>query len=458
MNLKKGTEIQVEILHLNISGRGVAETVINDEPYFVAVDGLFPGDVAKVTIVKIKKKYLEAKLVELISPSPHRTKPKSDHSEVCGGSPWEVLDYDYQLEIKQKEVKRILDNINLKDVQVNPIIPTDEPWFYRNKMQYSFGFNEKMEPVLGLHVAGRRFDIFDVRDCHLAEPWFNQVLEFARQNLLLNGFTPYSYNTNSGQLRNLTLRVGKNTGQAMLILTVSQEVELSEVQDFFKLAAITFPNILSFYFETVTVQKGTPTTAKFELVSGQENIAEELTVNNKTYQYFVGPETFFQPNTNTAAKIYEEVTRLAEIDKQTTVYDLFSGTGTIGISLAEQAKAVYGIDIVPESIALANQNLVKNSVGNATYLAADIYKLPADLDWEKPDLVVIDPPRAGLTPKVVEYLVEMNPAKIVYVSCNLKSFCQDVLEFQMHGKKLVSLTPIDQFPHTKHLEVVGLII
>jgi 23S rRNA (uracil1939-C5)-methyltransferase len=458
MQLKKETEIEVEIKYLNISGRGIAETTIEDQPYFVAVAGLYPGDKALVSITKIKKKYLEAKLVKLIKASDKRVEARSDHANVCGGSPWEVLDYNYQLEIKQTEVSRILENIKVDPEVLNPIIPTDEPWYYRNKMQYSFGFDSEMKQVLGLHISGRKFDIFDVKDCHLAEPWFNDVLEFFRENLYATGLVPYSFNTGEGDLRTLTLRSAKNTQKSMLILTVSPSAHSSKTMPFLNKAMEKFPEIDTWYLEVMTAKKGSPTTATLQRIHGEPDIIETITVNDNEYSFSIGPNTFFQPNTETASKIYEKVIELADIKSTDIVYDLFSGAGTIGISVANKAKHVYGVDIVKESIKKANKNLKLNEIENATYLCADVFKLPEDLDWPTPDVVIVDPPRAGLTPRLIDYIVKLNAKKIVYVSCNLKSFCQDVLEFANHDKKLVSVTPIDQFPHTKHLEVVSLIV
>lgn len=455
MQLKKETEIEVEIKYLNISGRGVAETKIEDQDYFVAVDGLYPGDIAKVAITKIKKKYLEAKLVELITPSPKRVKPKSDHASICGSSPWEVLDYDYQLEIKQSEVARIAENIKLDKDLIQPIISTENPWFYRNKMQYSFGSDSEMKPVLGFHVSGRRFDIFDVKDCHLAEPWFNDVLQFFRTELYGVGLTPFSYANGEGDLRTLTLRTAKNTGESMAILTVTPTAHSSKTMPILNKAIEQFPQIQTWFLEIVTAQKGKPTSSRLQLIHGLPDIVETLRVNDIEFKFKIGAETFFQPNTSTAAKIYQKVSDLANVTDQDIVYDLFCGTGTIGITLALRAKHVYGLDIVAGSIKKAQQNLKLNQITNATYLCADAFNLPEDLDWPAPDVVILDPPRAGLSPKLIEFVVGLKPKKIIYVSCSIKSFCQDILEFKNFGYKLTLIQPIDQFPHTKHLEVVG---
>jgi 23S rRNA (uracil1939-C5)-methyltransferase len=455
MHLKKGTEIIVQIKHLNISGRGVAETEIEGQPYFVAVEKVFPGDTAKVAIKKIKKNYLEASLVELVEKSPQRIPAKSDHAEICGTSPWEVLNYDYQLEIKQKEVERILANINQDQTEIKPIIPSQDIWFYRNKMQYSFGYDANMQKVLGLHISGRRFDIFDVKNCHLAESWFNQVLQFFRQEIYQTDLVPFSYANGQGDLRNLTFRVGKNTNQAMLILTVAPTANLELLKPILQKATKQFSQINSWYIEIINAKRGTPTTTELIHFSGQTEIQETLTVNQRQFTFNIAPDTFFQPNTNTAAKIYQQVSDLMQPDQNQIVYDLFCGTGTIGLTVAPQVKNVYGLDIVESSIQKAQQNLIENNISNATYIAEDAFKPDKSLSWPKPDVVIVDPPRAGLSPDLVKYIVELQPSKIIYVSCNLKSFCQDVLEFNKYGKKLVSLTPIDQFPHTKHLEVVS---
>lgn len=448
MQLKKGTEIEVTIQHMNISGRGIGFY----EDYNVAVNGLFPGDKATVSITKIKKKYLEARLIELLEPSSMRIEPRSKHAAYNGGSPWECIAYDQQLKFKQNEVERIMSNINVT-ADIEPIIGMNEPWFYRNKMQFSFGYDADMSPTLGLHVAGRKYDVYDLEEEFLSEPWMGELVCYFREKTIAQGLIPYRFKTGEGHLRDLTVRVGKRTNQAMVVLSISEQMDFEQAKEILLQAAKDLPHITSFWIEVVTVMTGRRTSRELTHIAGTEEIDELLTVNSQDLSFRIGPTSFFQPNTDQAEVIYNQVAQLADLTGEEIVYDLFCGTGTIGLSLAPQSKHVYGIDIVEESIQKASINMQNNNISNATYIAADIFK--HELTWPQPDLVVFDPPRAGLSPKLVEFITGLKPKKIIYVSCNLKSFAHDLQDFQEQGWKLKSLQPVDQFPHTRHLEVIG---
>lgn len=451
MQLKKGTEIEVEIKYLNISGRGVAKQILDNQEYSIAVPGLFPGDKAIISLTKIKKNYAEGKLVRITEKSPIRITPRSKHAKISGGSPWQVIDYDMQLEFKQKEVERILNNVN-SDAEIKPIIGMKDPWFYRNKMQYSFGYDQNMSKTVGLHVAGRKFDVYDLEECFLFEPWAADVVAWFRQECFEQAnLLPYKFKTGEHELRDLTIRSSKATKEAMLILSVSENANLDKIKKVVQKASQELEQINSFYLEQVQVKKGRRTERKLIHIAGPKTITEKI----KDLDFQIGPTSFFQPNTKQAEVIYDQVAQLAKLTGQETVYDLFCGTGTIGLTLAKQTKHVYGLDIVEESIQMAQKNAKLNDLQNTTYLATDIFKgLP---DWPNPDLIVVDPPRAGLQPNLIEATTKLDPAKIIYVSCNIKSFTHDLLEFRNHGWVLKTIQPVDQFPHTRHLETVALL-
>lgn len=448
MNIKKGTEIEILIQHLNINGKGIGKY----EEYNVAVNRCFPGDKVICVIKKIKRNYIEAELVKVVEESGLRVPARSKHTQYSG-SPWEVLSYDYQLEVKQKEVERIIGNTGNDNTEILDIIGMDDPWYYRNKMQFSFGYDENMSPVLGFHVSGRRYDIYDLEEDFLCEEWIPEFVDYFRQKTLKAGFTPYRFKNGEGQLRELTVRVGKRTNQVMVILSVSEQMPTEEANKILEQAIHDLPYINSVWLEVVTVQAGRRTEKVLTHIAGNKDIKEKLITNNQELTYQIGPNTFFQPNTHQAEVIYQKVLDLAQLDGTQTVYDLFCGTGTIGLSLARNAKHVYGIDLVEESIDKAHQNQEANKIENATYIAGDIFK--TELNWPAPDVVVFDPPRAGLNPKLIEHIASLNPKQIIYVSCNLKSFAHDLEAFKEHGWTLKSIQPVDQFPHTRHLEVVG---
>lgn len=453
MDLKKGTEIEVEIQYLNISGRGVAKW--ND--YSIAVERLFPGDKAKISLAKIKKNYAEGDLVELLEPSPLRTEPRSVHAHESGGSPWEVISYENQLKFKQQEVERILGNIEADQAEIRQIIGMEDPWFYRNKMQYSFGYDENMNPTLGLHVAGRKFDVYDLQDCYLAEPWMAKVIEFFRRECFGHGLLPYRFKTGEHELRDLTIRTTKKTKQGMLIISVSSTAYFETIKKIVQQAAEEIEEIQSFWIEQVAIQKGRRTERRLTHIAGPKTITEKLTVMGHELEFEIAPQSFFQPNTLQAETIYNQVAKLADLQGHETVYDLFCGTGTIGLSLSHLCKKVYGIDLIKDAISNANRNAQHNRIANATYVAGDIFKDFEKLNWHKANLVVVDPPRAGLQPNLIEQIAKMDPKKIIYVSCNIKSFSRDLIEFREHGWRVKTVQPVDQFPHTKHLELVSLL-
>ena len=479
MNLKKGTQLQVEIQSLNIKGLGVYKYIVENPnykqnstdvttakthfTYNIAVDGLYPGDHALVEIIKSKKLYSEAKVIEITKNSSDRVPTKNNYAGISGATPLEALDYNKQVEFKHNEVQRILNNIvSNYTYTLHPIVKMSEPWFYRNKMQYSFGFTEDMLPTLGLHVKRRKYDIVPVTRCLLHESYIDSVVAFFQEKCFSDpyNFTPYQHMQNQGDLRNLTTKSNKLNPdkQSMVILEVSQNADLSKAKQLMQEFSLIFPHISSVYVEVIHVQKGTPTRSELHLVSGKSYIQETLNINQNILNFNIGPNTFFQPNPVQAQKIYSIATSYIKADEpDQIIYDLFCGTGTLGLSVAKNAKHIYGIDIEPSSIESAKSNQTNNSILNATFEQGDVFKLLPKLNWPKPDIVIVDPPRAGLHEQTLTFLDELKPKKIIYVSCNIKTFSQNLLFLQEKGWKLDEIQPVDQFPHTRHLEIVSVI-
>jgi 23S rRNA (uracil1939-C5)-methyltransferase len=479
MKLKKGTELQLQVTSLNMKGKGIAKhTVLNPHyapnspdyyhsqeelTYNIAIDGLYPGDEALVEVYKSKKLYSEAKVLKIIKKSPDRTEPKNNYANISGATPLECLQYSKQLHYKENEVKRILQNIlkNPDKTEINPIQGMEDPWLYRNKMQYSFGHTESMEPTLGLHVKRRRYDIVPVSDCHLHEANINQIIQFFQEKAFQSpyNFTPYQHSKNAGDLRNLTTKSNKlhPQKQNMIILEISQNADLQKSKQLMQDFINQYPDTTSVYIDQIHVQKGQTTTSTLHHLHGQTHIQEILQVEDQTLTFNIGPHTFFQPNPSQAQKIYSLAAQEVPDQKEQIIYDLFSGTGTLGLSVAHRAKHIYGIDIEKTSIQSAHQNQKQNDIQNATYIAGDVFKDLPKLDWPKPDTIIIDPPRSGMHEKTVEFISQLNPTKIIYVSCNIKTFAQNLQQFQDLGWSLQKITPVDQFPHTRHLEIVSVI-
>lgn len=478
MKLKKGTQIQAKIESLNIKGLGIFQHTIENPHYSpnstdryhskqnltynIAVDGLFPGDEALVEVIRSKKLYSEAKVIELTISSENRVPTKNNYAGISGATPLEALSYAKQLEFKQNEVVRILSNITTnQDYTVHPIIGMENPWFYRNKMQYSFGYTEDMQPTLGLHVKRRKYDIVGVTDCYLHEENINQIVNFFQQKSFSAPYdlTPYQHGKNQGDLRNLTTKSNKlnSVKQNMIVLEVSQNADLEKVNQLMNEFNNQFPDITSVYIEVVHVQKGTPTRSELIHLKGEKFIQETLTINNQTLQFNIGPHTFFQPNPSQAEKIYSIATSHISSNQDQIIYDLFCGTGTLGLSVAHKAKHIYGIDIEASSIVSAKQNQENNNISNATFETGDVFRVLPSLKWPTPDTVIVDPPRAGLHEQTLDFLDSLNPQKIIYVSCNIKTFAQNLAHMQTKGWILQEIQPVDQFPHTRHLEIVAVI-
>lgn len=479
MKLKKGTQLQLQVTSLNMKGKGIAKHTISN-PYYsanstdyyhsqkeltynIAIDGLYPGDEALVEIYKSKKLYSEAKIIEITKKSPDRVQPKNNYANISGATPLECLDYTKQLQYKENEVHRILENIIPKpdQTQINPIQGMSDPWFYRNKMQYSFGHTEDLEPTVGLHVKRRRYDIVPVTDCYLHEENINQILEFFQEKSFQPpySFTPYQHSKNEGDLRNLTTKSNKlhPDKQNMIILEISQNADLEKAKQLMQEFTETFPDTTSVYIDQVHVQKGQTTTSTLHNIYGQPHIQETLQVQDQNLTFNIGPHTFFQPNPSQAQKIYSLAAQEVPDQKDQIIYDLFSGTGTLGLSIAHRAHHVYGIDIEKTSIQSAIQNQKQNQIQNATYIDGDVFKDLPNQNWPKANIVIVDPPRSGIHEKTVEFLDQINPQKIIYVSCNIKTFAQNLQQFQALGWNLEKITPVDQFPHTRHLEIVSVI-
>ncbi len=453
MKLKKGQKLIANISNLNIKGFGIAKLYQGSKTYNIAVDGAFPGDLVECQVYKSKKLYAEARVLHFLKYSRDRVEPNNDYAGISGATPLETLAYPKQLVYKQAEVIRILNNLNLKSV-INPIIGMEDPWFYRNKMQYSFGIEaDTFEFTLGLHHKMYRSKIVSVQNCNLCDPLCNKLISFTKAYFQKTNLVPYNFFDNSGLLRNLTLRFSKNTTDKMLILELSNYSNDPVVDQYFQALQATFPEITSAYLLNIIVKKGTKTQNVLTHKFGQTTLQENLHLKTQNLEFQVLPLAFFQPNTKQAQTIYQTVLDLVEPGK--LALDLFCGTGTIGLFLSSLFSKVVGIELEPQAVEVAKSNALNNQLQNIEFYCGDVYKILNSKQFQQPDLVVVDPPRSGLTPKALDLIVNLAPKQLVYVSCNLKSFANNAVELTEKGYKLELVTPVDQFPHTRHLEVIA---
>lgn len=432
---KRGELVEVEIESLAFGGRGVAR----NEGLVVFVAGALPGDRVRAEVTKAKKRFAEARAVELLSPGPERVADVCSHGgEPCPGAPWQGLAYERQLAHKSEQVDEALRRLGeLDGFELEEIVPAGEQWRYRNKLEYSFGADEEGEPTLGFHARGRWDLIVDVEDCHLASVAGNEARNAVREWARAESVPAYDARARRGVLRNLAVREGRRTGQIQTRLVTSP-------------ARFPRPPVdLHTQIEGDSGGTDGPTG-----VLDAERLREELC----GLKLEMSHGAFFQTNTEMAEQLYGVVAEFAGLSGRERVFDLYCGIGTIGLTLAAQAGEVWGLEIVPEAIADAERNAKANGIGNAHFLAANARTgvRPLLVQAGKADVVVIDPPRAGLSQKIVRRLLECEAQKIVYVSCNPTTLAPNAAQLVEAGYRLSRVRPVDMFPQTPHIECVAL--
>jgi 23S rRNA (uracil1939-C5)-methyltransferase len=441
---QRGEELTLHIDSLAFGGAGVAR---HEGGWVVFVREALPGDTVRAVVTKRKRHYGEARLLEVVTPSPDRVEPLAQHP----GAPWQVMPYEKQLEIKAEQVEDALRRLgHLDGFQMLPIVPAVEQWRYRNKLEFSFGTDATTgELICGFHAPGSWEDIVPVEDCLLQSERGNearrQVLVWARAQ----GHTAYDRRTQIGELRNLVIREGRRTGEIQVRLVVSEgvEVEAGSLN-----AAVQADSLLVTEITTVGETTAGGSTSR---VAGDETITEEL--GGLTFR--LGGQSFFQTNTEMAEKLYAVTADVAKLQGWERVYDLFCGIGTIGLSLASRSGEIWGLEIVEEAIANALDNAKANEISNAHYFAGDVRLALRELVEKagRPDVVVVDPPRAGLSQKVVRRVLEASPKRIVYVSCNPTTLAPNAAQMVEAGYVLKTVQPVDMFPQTPHIECVALL-
>ena len=419
-----------------------------------------------VELNKKRKGLIKAKILKLLKPSKNRIEPKCDHFEMCGGCSWQNLNYSEQLKQKEKLVidafKTFFEKGN--DFNFYSISPSEDIFEYRNKMEFSFSENRKKTPFLGLMIKGARRFVFNVERCHLASFWFSKVLVNIRAWVEKHNLSSYNIKTLEGFLRTLTIKETKNTNEKLLMLSTSHEISLTKEQkeDFINcvLEGIDDKKI-SIFLNTMRAIKGQRTTFELEKIYGNNEITEDLFIDVKNKRiklsFKIGPFSFFQPNPIQAQKLYSIAINYSDLDalKDQTVFDLYSGTGTLGMILSLVSKKVIGIELNEDAYQKAQENIKLNNIKNFEMVNGDVSKVLDNYLDNKPSLIVVDPPRAGLDSKAIENILKMQPDQILYISCNPKTQAEDVKVLIENGYKLEILHPIDQFPHTYHIENIA---
>jgi 23S rRNA (uracil1939-C5)-methyltransferase len=442
---RPGTDLELSVESLAHGGRGVARL----DGYVVFVQGAVPGDRVRAEVTKSKRAYAEARAVELLEPSPERVEPRAPHP----GAAWQVLPYERQLEEKESQVRDALERLGgFEAPPIEPIVPAVAQWRYRNKLEYSFGEGDDGELVLGFHRPGR-FDLIDpVADDVLASEHINAVREAVNGWALEEGLSAWDRGSQSGLLRNLVVRGGRRTGQIQARLVTSPGDFRAEI------FAEAVPAGSVLWTQAAGVAE-TTRAGETQILSGAESIEEELEVFGERLRFRISPDAFFQTNTEMAEVLYGTAADLAGLTSRDRVFDLFSGIGTIATALALRAGEVWGLEIVEAAVADAIQNARLNGVDNARFYAGDVRTAMRPLLEEagKPDVVVVDPPRAGLSQKIVRRVLEAGAGRIVYVSCNPTTLAPNARQMVDAGYALKAVRPVDMFPQTPHIETVALL-
>ncbi|HET6998617.1 MAG TPA: 23S rRNA (uracil(1939)-C(5))-methyltransferase RlmD [Solirubrobacterales bacterium] len=432
---RRGEVLEVEIDSLAFGGRGVART----DGFVLFVAGALPGDRVRAEVTKAKKRHAEARAIELLHASADRIADLCVHGgEPCPGAPWQGLPYERQLAYKSEQVAEALQRIgHLEGFELEEIVPAEQQWRYRNKLEYSFGAGDNGEPMLGFHARGRWDLVVDVDDCHLASEAGNAARNKVREWAEMEAVPAFDRRAKRGVLRNLVVREGRRSGQIQTRLVTAQR---------------NFPKPPVDLHTIVADDSGDsegPTG-----VLGEEHLKEELC----GLQWEISPGAFFQTNTEMAERLYAIAAEYAGLSGRERVFDLYCGIGTIGLTMAGRAGEVWGLEIVPEAIADAERNAELNGIENARFLAGSTRTgvRPLVEQAGKPDVVVIDPPRAGLSQKVVRRVIECEAAKIVYVSCNPTTLAPNAAQLVEAGYRLTRVRPVDMFPQTPHIECVAL--
>ena len=468
---QRGDELELAVEDLAHGGAGVARR----NGYVVFVDGGLPGDVVRAHVTKAKRDYAYARAVELLEAGPDRVPERCDHAGAgCPGSPWQALRYERQLEHKQRQVDEALTRLGrLAGYQLEPIVAAASVWRYRNKLEYSFGSKPATNPVgglpphpatappvglatgglvLGFHPRGRWEQVLDANDCLLGSERNNAVRNLVRDWCASEGLTPFDRRGRTGFLRNLVLREGRRSGDLQLRLVTGEghfraEELAVEVRERFPEASLLWTRTSAL----AEVSREGETV----IVAGVGELEEELC----GLRFRISPDAFFQTNTDMAERLYGLAGDYASLEGRERVFDLYCGIGTLSLVIALRAGEVWAVDLSEEAIADAIENARRNEIENARFFAGDARSAirPLAERAHRPDVVVLDPPRAGLSKKVVRRVLELRPGRIVYVSCNPTTLAPNARQLVDGGYRLVKVRAVDMFPHTPHIECVALL-
>ncbi len=462
MGRKKKLPIIEHLEITDIAAEGMA--IAKSGNMVVFVPSMIPGDIADIQITRKRKKFMTGYPVRIVKESDQRVKPFCKHFGVCGGCKWQNLPYAKQLEFKQKQVADSLQRIGkIEFLEISPIIGSKQQQYYRNKLEYTFSerrwlSNEEIKRVdqvherkaLGFHIPGKFDRILDIHECFLQQDLSNRIRNAIREYTLIHDFDYYDQATNKGFLRNLIIR-NTQIGEWMVVLVFEHD-EAKAIKELMEFICIEFPEINSLAYVINSKVNDTIQDLDIKLFSGRDHIIEKI----NDLKFKIGTKSFFQTNTLQAKELYQVVAKFADLSGEELVYDLYTGTGTIACYIAKECRKVIGIEYIKAAVEDAKTNAELNGFHNAEFYAGDLNNILNNAFIEKngkPDVIITDPPRAGMHPDVVKTILDILPSSIVYVSCNPATQARDI-NLMSEKYKIIAVQPVDMFPHTHHVENV----
>ncbi len=445
--VRRGEDVVLTIDRLAYGGRGVGRV----GGFVVFVSDAVPGERVRARLWRVKPGYGEADLVEVESPSPLRTVPPCPHFGPCGGCIWQHVEYTAQAAAKEEIVRQSLAHLaNVRTAEVRPIIGMTSPWYYRNKMEFTF----HPDGPLGLHRRGAFDRVVPINACLLQSPLSNEILTLVREFALSSGLSRYDPRDHTGLLRQVVIREGKATGEIMVGL-ITTAPEVPGIRDLAARLVAAVPRITSVLQGVNPGPSDGLPLAAVSVVTGRPYIVEELA----GLRFRIGLETFFQTNTAQAERLLAVVEALADLRGEETVYDLYCGVGTFSLLLARRARRVYGVEIALSAVEAARENAALNGIANVEFESGDTRRVLPDLSRRagSPHLLVLDPPRGGAGSRVMRRVISTEAPRVIYVSCNPTTLAPDLKDLVAAGYAVRTVQPLDLFPQTYHVECVVLL-
>ncbi len=462
MSLKKGHEVTLTIEGAAFKGKGIGKV----DGMAVFVTGTMPGDEVKARIIKRKKNYREGKLLEILNPSPDRTEPLCQHAKVCGGCSWQHVPYQKQLEFKTQQVTDHIHRIGGLDTPVLPALGSEKELYYRNKMEYSVStrrwlteeeihseeFVDDSGFAAGLHAPGRFDKILNLNECHLQRKESFEILSFVRKYCEENNIEAFNTFEKTGYLRHVMIRTAHHTDDFMVNLVTFKD-EPETIKHLSEELLNAFP-VITTIVNNVNDQISPVAIGRYEhVIYGPGYIRDKI----GEFEFKIHPNAFFQTNTAQAEKLYEVARTYADLKDGDVVYDLYCGVGTLSLFMSQKASKVLGIELVDVAVENARYNAKENNVENVSFVKGDmkdVFTPEMVQEFGTPDVLITDPPRAGMHPDVVSRLCELKVPRIVYVSCDSSTMARD-LKILSEVYDVIEVQPVDMFPQTYHVEAVA---